>query len=225
MKTAVLFGASGFVGSCLLDALLRHPDYQRVIAVVRRPLPVTDAKLTTLIADFHSLPAVKSQLAADEIFIALGTTKKKSPRRADYERIDHHYPVLAATLAQQQGAGSVFLVSAVGADPESSLFYTRTKGNTERDILALHFAHSHLFRPSMILGQRQERRPLEKGLIKLWRLANPLLQRSLNKYRGLAGDQIARAMVNAAQRPAGAVTVYHWAEMTELLTDKPAWRQ
>src|SRR6266568_354727 len=162
MKTALIFGATGFVGSRLLGELLGSSEYRQVTAVVRRRLSIVHPKLKVLVGDYNSLPALEADLIADEIFIVLGTTRKATPDKADYYRVDHDYPLLAARIAKGQGAKAVFLVSAVGADPHSKVLYVRTKGETERDIVALGFEHTHLFRPSMIMGNREGYRPFEK---------------------------------------------------------------
>src|SRR5271154_1059919 len=127
MKRAIVFGSSGFVGSHLLSELLNRSDYGQVTAVARKSLNITDPKLRTVIADYNSLAGVKSEIAADEVFIALGTTRKNSPKETDYYQVDHDYPVLAARIAKENGAKSVFLVTAVGANPDSRVFYVRTK--------------------------------------------------------------------------------------------------
>ena len=217
MKKAIVFGATGFIGSHLLRELLDNPDYERVIAVARKPLALSHPRLTTLIGDLASLPALKPQLVADEIFIALGTTRKHTPDEVAYYKIDHDYPVLAADIAKANGAKSVFLVTAVGANAGSSLFYVRTKGEVERDILALGFDHTHIFRPSMIMGQRDEDRPRERLIIAAWGVLNPLLVGPANQYRGIAGEEVARAMAKAARHQTEKARIYHWKEMTALL--------
>ena len=120
MKKAIVFGATGFIGSHLLRELLDNPDYERVIAVARKPLALSHPKLTTLIGDLASLPALKPQLVADEVFIALGTTRKHTPDEAEYYKIDHDYPVLAAEIAKANGARSVVESSACHAAPSGS---------------------------------------------------------------------------------------------------------
>ena len=217
MKTGLLFGASGFVGSRLLLELLHDPGYARIIAVARRDLDIKHDKLTVIIGDYDSLPACLEGVRADEAFIAFGTTKKKSPAWSEYYRCDHDYPVRAAALAKERGATALFLISAVGASVNSSVFYTRTKGEAERDILALDFEHTHIFRPSIIMGQRPERRPLERAAILACRALNPLLLGGLKKYRGMEARDIARAMLRAGKLPAGKTSVYHWEDMNALL--------
>ena len=217
MKKAIIFGASGFVGSHLLSELLNSPDYEQVTAIVRKSLSISHPKLNTLIGDYSSLPALESQISADEIFITLGATRATSPEKEKYYQVDHDYPVLAARIAKARGARSVFLVTAVGANPRSRISYVRTKGETERDIIALDFEHTHIFRPSMIMGNRQENRPLEKPFIKTWSAMNPILVGKINRYRGIAGEDIAKAMKNSAINQSEKLKVYHWKEMKDLL--------
>jgi uncharacterized protein YbjT (DUF2867 family) len=232
MKTAVVFGASGFVGSHVLSGLLNSSDYGQVTAVARRSLNITHPKLKIVIADYGSLAdyncskdvntdvkdGAKAEIAGDEVFIALGTTRANSPNEAEYYRVDHDYPVLAARIAKEGGAKSVFLVSAVDADPDSRYFYVRTKGDTERDVTALKFEHTNIFRPSMILGNRKERRSLlEDALMKLWPALNPLLAWKGGKYRGMTGEDIAKAMIEAAKNQTERMKIYEWREMQDLL--------
>ena len=218
MKTAVVFGSTGFVGSHLLGALLGSPDYRQVTAVARRRSDIAHPKLRTVISDYRSLANVEADIAADEIFITLGTTRANSPDRALYTQVDHDYPVLAARMARGRGATSAFLVTAVGADPGSRFSYLRTKGETERDVIALGFEHTHIFRPSMITGNRAVRRPpSEDALMRFWSAANPLLIGKADRFKGITGKDLAEAMVNAARTQARTPKVYHWRDMRDLL--------
>jgi len=218
MKRAIVFGSSGFVGSHLLSELLNSSDYGQVTAVARKSLNITDPKLRTAIADYNSLAGMKSEIAADEVFIALGTTKKNSPEKADYYQVDHDYPVLAARIAKEGGAKSVFLVTAVGANLNSRFFYVRAKGETERDVIALNFEQTHIFRPSVILGKRKEKRSLlEAALMEFWSALNPLLIWKADKYKGIRGEDIAKAMVQSAKNQTEKLKIYHWREMHGLL--------
>ena len=217
MKKAILFGASGFIGSCLLHDLLDNRDYEQVSAVVRKTLGLDHPKLKELTGDYHTLNALKGQIDADEIFLTLGATRAKTPDSVQYYEIDHNYPVAAAKMAREAGARSVFVVTAVGANANSGIFYTRTKGEIERDIIALNFERTGIFRPSMIMGNRKESRRFEKILIKVWALINPLLiGKSLKKYRGITGQDIATAMINAAKNQKEKVKIFHWEQMTGL---------
>ena len=216
MKRALLFGATGFIGSQLLPMLLASADYDHVTMVVRRDPGLVHAKLVTLVGDLDSLPALADRIAVDDVFIALGTTKAKVPDEAAYYRIDHDYPVQAAAIAQSRGATGVFLVSSVGASADSSVFYMRTKGETERDVIALGIARTHVFRPSQLLGQRVENRPREKFIIAAWPMVNWLLVGGARKYRGIAGADVARAMLRSASEGATGVHIHEWSDMQAL---------
>ena len=218
MKSAVIFGASGFVGSHLLSELLHSAEYGTVIAVARKSLNITHPRLRTVLADFQSLAAVRSEIVAEDVFLALGTTRASSPQQAEYYQVDHDYPVLAARIAKEAGASSVFLVTAVGANPASRFFYVRTKGETERDVIALNFAHTHIFRPSMIMGKRKENRSLlEAALMRYGSALNPLLPWQGGRYKGVTGEELAKAMILSAGRQTGKLQIYYWRDMHDLL--------
>lgn len=217
MKKAILFGASGFIGSHLLQELLSNDDYEHITIVVRKDQNISHPKLQTLIGDFHSLPKLIENIPVDEVFITLGTTKKHTPDQKEYYQIDHDYPVLAAKIAKENGAKSVFIVTAIGANSNSKIFYSRTKGDAERDIIALDFEHTHIFEPSMILGNRKEYRASEKALIKVFRFINPIFVGKARKYKGIEGKNIAIAMNNAAKNQTEKVKIYQWTEMSCLL--------
>jgi uncharacterized protein YbjT (DUF2867 family) len=220
MKKAIVFGASGFIGRYLLEELLADPAYDLVTIVVRRDIAVTHPKLKVLIGGLSELATLKDQLVADDVFIALGTTRKHTPDLQEYYKIDHDYPVQAAKMVQQNGAKTVCIVTAVGADSRSGVFYIRTKGDAERDIIALGFDHTHIFRPSMLMGNRKEFRLMEKCIIGIWTVLNPLIMgKRFSKYKGIKGSDVARAMRLAANRDHGSskVNIYHWREMQKLL--------
>ncbi|EFM11072.1 NAD-dependent epimerase/dehydratase [Paenibacillus curdlanolyticus YK9] len=208
MKKAVVFGASGFVGSHLLDQLLNSAEYERVTAIVRSNLPIRHPKLNMLIGDLDTLPELKDQIEADEVFITLGG---KTPK------IHYDYPLLAAQIAKEKGAKAVFIVTAVGASSQSRMSYLRTKGEIERDLIALDFDHTHLFRPSMIMGNRGEFHLVERVVLAIWSVLNPFFIGGIRRYKGMKASNIARAMLRAAQNPSGKVKVYHWKDMKDLL--------
>lgn len=216
MRKAILFGGTGLVGSYLLNELLNNDHYSEVIAVTRRPISIQHPKLKTVIGDYASLSQLKDHIYADDIFIALGTTQRATPDRAKYYEVDHDYPLLAASIAKDQGASSVFLVSSIGANPDSRTFYLKTKGELERGIVALNFEHTHIFRPSMILGNRSEHRPGESIMKKVWKLIDPLFIGKLSKYKGIEGKSIAVAMVNSALKDSDKVKIHYWSEMHAL---------
>ncbi|WP_017494706.1 oxidoreductase [Flavobacterium sp. WG21] len=217
MKKAIVYGASGLVGSFILENLLNNATYVQVIIVVRRDLNIQHPKLKMLIGDFNTLSKVIEGIQVDEVFIALGTTQKKTPDKKLYYQIDHDYPILAAKLAKENGAKAVFLVSTLGANAKSSIFYTKLKGETEQGIISLNLDHTYIFRPSMILGDRKESRPMEKVFIGIFKWINPIFMGSLSKYKGIEAEDIAKAMVKSAERLDQKVKILHWEEMTTLL--------
>jgi uncharacterized protein YbjT (DUF2867 family) len=221
MKKAIIFGASGFIGGYLLEELLADPVYDQVTIVVRKNLQLTHPKLKVLIGDLLHLNELKEQLVADDVFITLGTTRKHTPDLQEYYKIDHDYPVLAAHIGKLNGAKTLCIVSSVGADLRSNVFYIRTKGEMERDIISLRFDNTHIFRPSMLMGHRNEFRLFEKCMIFIWACLNPILTGRFSKYKGIRGSNVARAMRLAAgkQAESSKVTIYHWKEIQSLLGD------
>ncbi|MGN6526304.1 MAG: NAD(P)H-binding protein [Burkholderiaceae bacterium] len=213
MTSALLFGATGLVGGLVLRALLADPAWERVTIVVRRPQPAPDPRVAVVVADLDTLESVRAQLAGDALFLAIGTTRAKTPDLAEYARIDRDYPVLAARLARANGATWAGLVSSVGADEHSSTFYLRTKGEAERGLLALGYPSIDIFRPGLLLGERAERRPLERAFIAAAPAMNALLPGGLSKYRAFPAAAVARAMVAAARAPRPGATIHHWREM------------
>lgn len=220
MKKALVFGASGYVGRFVLDMLLKSSAYDKVTVVVRRDLGINHPKLTTLIGGYDTLDSLTDQIAVDDVFITLGTTKKKTPDVKEYYKVDHDYPVMAARFAKERGASTVLLLTAVGSDENSGFFYTRTKGEAERDVIAVGLAQTHIFQPSMILGQRAEFRLAEVVAKGLWPLIDVFLRLvGPSKFRGISGENIAKAMVTAAGRGVGKVQKYEWKEMMGLVAE------
>ncbi len=218
MKTAILLGSSGLVGSFLLTELLNNPAYIKLIVVVRQPLSIQHPKLITLIGNYETLPSLKKELVADDVFICIGTTKKKEPNQKLYYLVDHDYPVLFARLCKENGASSVFVVSAMGANINSKVFYSRTKGEMERDIIALDYASTNIFRPSVLIGKRNEKRIVEQVAATVLTIIQPLLVGELlSKYRGIKANIIAIAMNKSATKSNDKLKYYYWKEMNNMV--------
>jgi len=206
-ETALIAGATGLVGRLLLDRLLVDPSYGRVVSLARRPLGLGDAKLTEVAADASSLADQRGQWQADVAFCCLGTTLKKAGGQAQFRAVDHDYIVAFAKLARDNGASALVLVSALGADTGSSNFYLRVKGETERDVAALGFARLHILRPSLILGPRAERRPMEALAQQAAPWLNAVLLGPLRKYRAVTAERVAGAAAACARDAAPGVHV------------------
>lgn len=215
-KSALVFGATGLIGGHILRELLDSTVYAEVAVVVRREMAIKHPKLKQLFADLQSVIEIKSHLVADDIFCCLGTTRKKTPNLREYYRIDHDYPVTAAMLTKEKGAQAFLLVSAVGANADSSNFYLRMKGETERDVSAVGFEKLHIFRPSLLTGQRKERRWMEKFSEGLLAVFNPLLMGGWKRYRSIPAATVARAMYQAAQTEIKGTHIYDGNEMRSI---------
>lgn len=217
MKKAILFGASGFVGSQLLQELIHNPNYTEITIVVRKPLNINHPKLKMLIGGFDAMPELIEKVIVDEIFIALGAIQNSKQSSNEFYQIDHDYPVLAARIAKRNGAKSVFLVTAAGANANSKFKYVKTKGETERDIIALDFNHTHIFRPTMIIGNRKDKRPFEKIGMKIWKLIHPIFIGKQENYSEIDGKDIAKAINNSTTNQTDKIKIYNWKEMANLL--------
>ena len=193
MKTALLLGATGLVGGCLLDQLLDDPRYGTVVALVRRPLDRQHSKLRQEILDFdHPDPAL---LRGDDLFCALGTTLRKAGSKEAQYRIDCTYPYEIGKIARANGVRQYLLVSSVGADAGSSNFYLRTKGDLEEKIRALGFDTFVSARPSFLLGQRSEFRLGERIGIALSHVFAFLIPK---RYRGVQAAAVAAVLIEKA---------------------------
>ena len=206
-KNALLAGATGLVGGYLLRRLLAHPSYVRVEILVRRELPIRDPKITQRIVEFARLGDGAPGVAPDDVFCCLGTTIRKAGSEEAFRRVDYDYPLALGRLAKAAGAGTFLMVSALGADPKSAVFYNRVKGEVEQAIAAIGLPAAYFFRPSLLLGPRAENRPREKIGIAVGKAIAPLMIGGLRKYRPIHADAVARAMVYVANRnvPAGVI--------------------
>jgi uncharacterized protein YbjT (DUF2867 family) len=198
-RSALVLGATGLVGGLCLELLLADPAWSRVAVVARRASGRTHPRLAEVVADFERLDAHADAFAVDDVFCCLGTTIRKAGSQAAFIRIDHDYPVAAARLASARGAKRFLLVSSLGANAGSRVFYNRVKGEVERDVAQVPFEGVALLRPSLILGPRPERRTAEDLAQRLAPLAAPLLVGPLRRYRAVDAHAVARAMVRLAR--------------------------
>jgi len=194
MKTVIILGATGQVGQALLQLALQHPEISRVVAPTRRPLPPHD-NLDNPLVDYDALPETAIWWKADLALCALGTTLRQAKSRAGFYRVDHDYVLAAAKLTKGAGTPAFGLVSSLGADASSRLFYLRTKGETEQALSTLGFASLVLVRPSLLIGgSRSSARHLEAFGLFLGKYLASLLPRH---YRAVTTTQVARALLEA----------------------------
>jgi uncharacterized protein YbjT (DUF2867 family) len=192
---AVIAGASGLVGGDLLDILLQSAVYKEVTILVRKEMPLMHPKLKQLVVDFDQLQDYDAEITGHALFCCLGSTRKKTPDLTIYRKIDHDYPLELAKLAVKNGMPQYHLVSALGANAKSSNFYTKMKGEVEADLKQVGLSCLHIYRPSLLTGERNEpNRTAEKFAEGLFKLINPLLVGSLRKYRSIPAATVAQAM-------------------------------
>ncbi|MFA7486782.1 MAG: NAD-dependent dehydratase [Lysobacteraceae bacterium] len=190
----ILLGATGLVGSHVLELALADARISEIIAPTRRPITERTGLFAPLV-DFDHLPEDAPWWRADAVICALGTTMKKAGSREAFRRVDHHYPLEAARLARRHGVPAFALNSATGADPDSRFFYNRVKGELERDLRAVGFESLTLVRPGLISGPRTEFRLGERAAEAVLKTTGPLLAR---RWRINPAPNIARAMLDAA---------------------------
>lgn len=189
-KTALIIGASGLVGKRLVQQLLQDERYEKITALVRTPLEVKHEKLTQTRYDFNWPNA--DLAIGDELFCCLGTTIKKAGSQAAFRKVDYDYIVETAKIALANGTKKIAVVSSMGADKDSSIFYNRIKGETEAALQKLSYKACYILRPSLLMGARDELRMGElvgKLFMTAFAFAVP------NKYKGIEGKQVAKAMI------------------------------
>jgi uncharacterized protein YbjT (DUF2867 family) len=210
-RTALVVGATGLVGRQVVAHLLARPEYSGVVALVRRAMGLSNAKLAERIVDFERL--ADTEMRADDVYACLGTTIKVAGSQERFRRVDHDYTVEVARLAREKGATRLALVSAIAASPNSGNFYLRVKGETERDVAALGYATLTIARPSYLLGERTESRPGEAVGIAAARALSFALVGSLKQYRPIGADVVAEALIRETLAGAPGQRIVTFAEM------------
>ena len=195
MKTAIILGATGLTGSILLKNLLQNANYKSVTVFNRRSVGFQNPKLEEHIIDLFELEKYSEIFKADEVYCCVGSTKAKTPDEEIYKKVDYGIPLSAAKLCKKNNIPKLLIVSALGADPDSRFFYNRIKGEMERDVLAQKPEGTYLFEPSLIGGEREEKRFFEAAWKKFMKLGNHLLIGPLKKYRSIHPENIAKAMI------------------------------
>ena len=199
MKTALVIGATGLVGSQLLIQLLADERVGQVIAFGRRKTGTVHSKLEERIVDFEAVESWSPAVKGDVAFSSLGTTLKQARGQAGQRKVDHDYQLAFAKAAASNGVPCYVLVSSASADEKSRVFYSRIKGELDREVQQLGFERVRIMRPSLLGGERKEARTGEKLGSVLLRAANVV--GIARKYREISGDVVARAMINAAFDP------------------------
>lgn len=219
-KTAVVFGGTGLVGSSLILELLESQEYCKIVVFSRRKAsPVVNEKLSEQIVDFENPVSYESRISGDDIFICLGTTIKKAGSVSRMEEIDRDLPVSIAKAALKNGAKGLAVISSIGAGEKSANYYLRIKGEMERGILDLDFATTAVVRPSLLLGNRNEKRFGENAGKIFMKAFGVFFWGSFSKYRAIEGRDVARAMIRILNNNTGK-RVYESDELRKLAAEK-----
>lgn len=212
-KTAILLGASGLVGGFLLDMLLDCGTYNHVLIFVRKPMGKEHPILTEYVIDFDNLQSYKDLVKGDDLFCCLGTTIKKAGSQAAFRKVDYEYPVTFAEIAEENGIKQYLIITAIGANAQSSVFYTRTKGECENSIKALGLPSVKIFRPSLLTGNRKEFRLGEKLSTYVMKAFSFFMIGKWKKYRPVECRQVAKAMLCSANQESAGVSIFESDQM------------
>lgn len=200
-RSVLLAGATGLVGDEILRRLGEDEGVHEVRALVRRPIEgAVPSKVRAIVADFGALEASSEWFRVDQVFCALGTTIRKAGSQEAFRRVDLEFPRTIAAAARAHGARHFLLVSAIGADPRSRVFYSRIKGELESAVLTLGYPSVTIARPSVLLGPRKERR-IGELMMKRAGFLLPAV------WKPVEGKQVAAALVRAAREDAPGVRI------------------
>ena len=218
-QTAVIVGATGLVGSLLLQKLLNDDAFSKVIALTRKLSEIPHRKLENKVVDFNKLEELENSFDhADIIFCAVGTTQKKvNGSETDYRKVDFDIPVQLGKIGLEKGVKQFILVSSIGANPSSHNFYLRLKGEVENAVSELGFQSLYILRPSMLLGKRSEYRLGENIGQAVMRSASFLFFGAMKKYYPVQASDVAQAMLEAAKENRPGINIIQYDEMMELI--------
>ncbi len=212
-RTAIIAGATGLIGTYLLDQLLEQLTYGKVKVLVRKPLEMQHERLEQIVVDFDKLEDHAEALSCDDVFCCLGTTMKKAGSKEKFYKVDFEYPLALGKIARKQGSSRYYLVTAMGADQEASFYYNQVKGKIEEAILGIGFPRLVIFRPSLLLGPRNEKRIGEDAAKFFFKIFGFAFIGPLKKYKGIHAEKVAAAMVREATGGTEGTKIIHSDQM------------
>jgi uncharacterized protein YbjT (DUF2867 family) len=212
----IIVGASGLIGNSLLSVLIRSEQIAEITLLLRNSISISCPKVKEIIINFDELDNYASKITGDIIYCCLGTTKSKSPDPNNYRKVDLEYPLNLAKMGLQNGVGQFHVVSSLGASSESKNGYLKLKGELESELKKLNIPSLHIYQPSFLEGKRQENRPLEKLMMPIMKLLNPILLGSLENYRSIKAFDVAKAMMNQSIKELKGVFTYPSKQIKEL---------
>ena len=199
MKTALIFGSSGLVGSKLLELIINNNKYSRIKLFIRSEIYSSNSKIEIIKTDFNNLENYKESIIGDDCFFCIGTTRKNTPDKNEYIRIEYNLPLEVAKIAKKNLIKSFTYISSLGANPNAANLYLKNKGKTEEALKKLNFPKLSIIRPSILLGNRKENRIGEKIGIFVMKSLSPLFLGKIKKYKPIKVENVARAMIKIAE--------------------------
>ena len=197
-KTAILLGGSGVTGSILLQKLIEDDRYEIIKSFSRSKINGVPKKVIQYVGNLLTLETFQSEFTGDEVFCCIGTTAKKTPNKAQYKAIDYGIPVAAAALAKANGIDTFSVISSVGANAKSFIFYNKIKGEMERDVREQNIQYTYILQPSIIDGQRAEHRFGEKLGLLVFKTIQPFFVGGLRPYKVTKATHIADTLIKVA---------------------------
>ena len=215
-RNALIAGATGLVGNAVLQQLLADDQYEKIMVVTRKPIGIVHPKLVQQHLDFDKIETLNPGFPVDDVFCTLGTTIKTAGSQDAFYKVDYTYVVNLGKWCEANGVKRFLIVSAMGADAKSGIFYNRVKGEMEEAVKQLNISQKMIFRPSLLMGNRTEKRTGEKIAQTVMSSLGFLFVGPLLKYKGIHADVVAKAMIKAAKQDVQGFTVYESGEMQEI---------
>jgi uncharacterized protein YbjT (DUF2867 family) len=204
MKTAIIAGATGLIGKELLQKLVNSDQYNLIYVISRRSIGLVDNKIRELVTDFENISELRLEQPVDDVFCTLGSTIKKAGSRENFKKVDYEYVVSLAILGKKSGANKFVVVSAMGADQKSTVFYNQIKGMTEETLKNIGFNELIILQPSLLLGKRSEFRLAERIATIFMNTLNVLIP---DNYKAVSAEKVAGCMLKMALRTNDPVAV------------------
>jgi uncharacterized protein YbjT (DUF2867 family) len=220
MRKALIAGASGLVGSELLKLLLDSEKYDKVLIIGRKPIPIIHPKATFVKVDFNTIDSFTPPFMVNDVYCALGTTIKQAGSQEAFRKVDMDYVVGLGKYCEKQKAERFLVISAMGADANSRIFYNKVKGEMETAIQQLNIPAVFIFRPSLLMGKREEFRFGERFAQVMMGALGFLFMGSFKKYKPIKALTVAKSMVRAAFEQTGNRYTYNSGELQVLGSSK-----
>ena len=200
MKTALIFGSSGLIGNHFLDLITNDNNYNKIKLFVRSEPSKVNSKIEIIKTDFDNLENQKNIITGDDCFFCIGTTRKNTPDKNEYIKVEYNLPVNVAKIAKANSVNNFIYISSLGANPNATGLYLKNKGQAEEELKKLNFSKLSILRPSILLGNRTENRIGERIGIFIMKTLSPLFLGKMKKYKPIRVENVTKTMLKVAQK-------------------------